>query len=212
VPNAQVAWYDYDGIPLLFDSRALGEKTGIDNMDGVTDFTATGKKIHHPFIGGANCSIYIFCENGYYTGDSIYDNEGVLVKRFEEPGKVGSQVNFIRALKSGKIEDLKTDILEGHLSANISHIGNISYQTGHKVPFEELKKKVVEYEGLEHIFQGFEEHLRLNGINPAKENFYLGPELAFDSVTERFTGENSEVANLFLKRNYREPFVIPEKV
>jgi predicted dehydrogenase len=212
VPNSQIVWYDYDGIPLIYDSRALGEKTGIDNMDGVTDFTATGKKIYHPFRGNANCAAYIFCENGYYTGDSIFDNDGKLVKKFDEPGKVGPQVNFIRALKSGKIEDLKTDIQNGAVSANISHIGNISYQTGHQVPFEELRKISEQYVGLTHVFEGFEEHLRLNGINPAKENFYLGPELNFDNLTERFIGAHSEVANLFLKRNYRESFVIPEKV
>jgi hypothetical protein len=130
------------------------------------------------------------------------------VKRFEEPGKVGPQVNFIRALKSGKIEDLKTDILEGHLSANLSHIGNISYQTGRQTDFEEVKKTVSEYKYLEEIFSGFEDHLRLNGINPAKEKIYLGPELTFDSVSEKFTGQYSETANLFLKDNYREPFVI----
>jgi predicted dehydrogenase len=208
VPNTQVAWYDYDGIPVIYDSRALGEKTGIDNMDGVTGYTATGKKVYHPFKGNANCNIFIFCENGYLSGDSIFDNNGDLVKRFEEPGKVGPQVNFIRALKSGKIEDLKTDILEGHLSANLSHIGNISYQTGHQVDFEEVRKTVSEYKYLDEVFRGFEDHLRQNGINPAKEKIYLGNELTFDSVSEKFTGQHSDMANLFLKDNYREPFEI----
>ena len=211
VPNTQVAWYDYDGIPVIYDSRALGEQTGIDNMDGFKGYTATGKQIHHPFKGSANCSIYIFCENGYLTGDSIYDNNGVLVKRFDEP-RVGPQFNFIKALKSGKKEDLKTDILEGHLSAVISHIGNISYQTGHQTTLDALRKTVGEYKYLDNVLVGFEEHLRLNGLDPAKEELYLGTALTFDSQTERFTGEQAALANLFIKDNYREPFVIPENV
>jgi predicted dehydrogenase len=212
VPNTQIAWFDYDGIPVVYDSRALGEKTGIDNMDGFTGHTVTGKQVHHPFKGSANCSIYIFCENGYLTGDSIFDNDGKLVKRFEEPGKVGPQVNFVRALRSGKSEDLKTDILEGHLSANISHIGNISYQTGQSVGLEELRQTAAKYPCLEEVFLSFEEHLRLNGIDPAGEDLFLGQELTFDSATERFVGEHSEAGNFFLKDSYREPFVIPEKV
>jgi predicted dehydrogenase len=212
VPNTQVAWYDYDGIPVIYDSRALGEKTGIDNMDGFTGHTATGKKVHHPYRGGANCSIYIFCENGYLVGDSIFNNDGERVKRFEEPGKVGPQTNFIRALRSGRQEDLKTDILEGHLSANISHIGNISYQTGRQASLEELRQTAGKYPYLEEVFLDFDEHLRLNGVDPAKEELFLGRELTFDSTSERFTGEHSDIANLFLKDNYREPFVIPEKV
>jgi predicted dehydrogenase len=211
VPNTQVAWYDCDGIPVIYDSRALGEQAGIDNMDGFKGYTATGKPIHHPFKGSANCSIYIFCENGYLTGDSIYDNDGVLVKRFDEP-RVGPQFNFIKALKSGKREDLKTDILEGHLSAVISHIGNISYQTGRRTTLEALRTTVGEYRYLDGVLAGFEEHLRLNGLDPAKEELYLGQALTFDSQTEQFTGPQAAFANLFLKDNYRPPFVIPEQV
>jgi len=36
--------------------------------------------------------------------------------------------------------------------------------------------------------------------------------LTMDSKTERYVGENSELANMFIKRNYREPFVVPDKV
>ena len=211
VPNTQVAWYDYDGIPVIYDSRALGEQSGIDNMDGFKGQTATGKQIHHPYKGDANCSIFIFCEKGYLAGSSIYDNDGVLVKRFNEPS-LEPQFNFIKALKSGKREDLKTDILEGHLSAVISHIGNISYQTGSRVNMSELRKTAGNYKYLNDVLFGFEEHLRLNGLDPEKEEMYMGPVLNFDSQSEKFTGTHSEIANLFLKDNYREPFMIPENV
>jgi len=211
VPNTQVAWYDYDGIPVIYDSRALGERAGENNMDGFKGYTATGKNVHHPYQGDANCSFYIFCEKGYLAGSSIYDNDGVLVKRFSEPS-VGPQFNFIKALKSGKKEDLKTDILEGHLSAIISHIGNISYQTGSRVSMEEIRKTAGNYKYLNDVLLGFEEHLRLNGLDPGKEEMYMGAVLNFDSKTEKFTGEHAAVANLFLKDNYREPFVIPENV
>jgi len=33
-----------------------------------------------------------------------------------------------------------------------------------------------------------------------------------DPQTEKFTGEFSDMANMYIKRNYREPFVVPDKV
>jgi len=211
VPNTQVAWYDYDGIPVIYESRALGESTGIDNMDGFKGVTATGKKIYHPYKGDANCEIYIFCEKGYQTLASIYDNDGVLVKKFDEP-QGGPQFEFIKALKSGKKDDLKVDILEGHLSVMLSHIANISYQTGQRVSLDELRKTVSDYTFLDDSLAEFEQHLRLNGLNPATEELCMGLPLTFDLPTEKFTGEHADMANLFLKDSYRDPFVIPEKV
>ena len=211
VPNTQVAWYDYDGIPVIYDSRGLGERSGVDNMDGFKGYTSAGKAVHHPYKGDANCSFFIFCEKGYLAESSIYDNDGVLVKRFNE-SSVGPQFNFVKALKSGKREDLKTDILDGHLSAIISHIGNISYQTGSRVSMEEMRKTAGGFKYMNETLFGFEEHLRLNGLDSEKEEMYMGHVLNFDSQMEKFTGENSEIANLFLKDNYREPFVIPDNV
>ena len=211
VPNTQVVWYDYDGIPVIYESRALGERAGIDNMDGFSGRTATGKQVLHPYKGDANCDIFIFCENGYLNNESIYDNDGAQVKKFDEP-QVGPQVNFIKALKSGKKEDMKVDILEGHRSVMLSHIGNISYQTGEKVSLEALQKTMRKYKYVDEVLAGFEEHLTLNGLNPATEELFMGLPLHFDTPSEKFIGEHADEGNLFLKDSYREPFVIPEKI
>jgi hypothetical protein len=40
----------------------------------------------------------------------------------------------------------------------------------------------------------------------------LSPVLELDPATERFVGEHAEAANGYLKRPYREPFVVPEIV
>lgn len=214
-PNTQVAIYDYDGIPVVYDSRANGEKQGVDNMDGVVTITATGKRIYHPYKGSANCTIYFICDKGFMMNNVcaetvIYDNDGKEVCRFkpqavwEEP-----QFNFIKALRSGRMEDLKCDILDGHLSSCLSHIGNISYQLGHVATKEEITKAVAG-EQTSQVFDEMEKHLIANGIDLGKEKFYLGPKLTFDSETERFTGEHAERANLFVKGNYRAPYVIAD--
>jgi hypothetical protein len=47
-------------------------------------------------------------------------------------------------------------------------------------------------------------------IHFANISYRLGRSLEFDPQTERFV--NDDEANALLKRDYREPFVVPEKV
>jgi len=211
-PNTHVAWYDYDGIPVIYESRGLGETPETDNMDGITLLTATGKKIKHPYEGVQNCSIAFVCEQGYIYENSLYDNDGIKLKDFRKQGIGGAQANFINALKTGKLDDLKSDIEDGHLSTSICHMGNISYQVGDKHPVNELINKIRDNNYLYQVFQGMEEHLQKHGVDLAKEQIIIGKPLTLDSRTERFTGDNSQIANLFIKDTYREQFNIPDQI
>jgi hypothetical protein len=56
------------------------------------------------------------------------------------------------------------------------------------------------------------EHLAANEVDLEKEPITIGPMLTMDAEKEQFVGEHSDMANMFLKRNYREPFVVPDKV
>jgi hypothetical protein len=55
-------------------------------------------------------------------------------------------------------------------------------------------------------------HVKANEIDLEVNPIRMGPMLNFDLERERFTGEQSEWANMFLKRIYRPPFIVPEKV
>ncbi len=55
------------------------------------------------------------------------------------PGK-GHFGNFIAAVRSRKTADLNADILEGHHSAALCHLANISYRLGELVPFNSKTK------------------------------------------------------------------------
>jgi len=44
--------------------------------------------------------------------------------------------NFIECVRSRKVESLHCDILEGHMSAALCHMANISYRTGRKLVFD----------------------------------------------------------------------------
>jgi len=55
-------------------------------------------------------------------------------------------------------------------------------------------------------------HLRANEIDLDRKPVALGPMLTFDTSSERFVGDHSNYANMFVSRNYRPPFVVPETV
>ena len=121
--------------------------------------------------------------------------------------------NFLDACQSRKTEDLNADVREGHLSAAISHLGNISYYMGedNKAPTEEISdalKNIVSQDDNQATLQRTVKHLQKNKVDLQKYPLSLGPTLKFDSATELFT--NNAEANRYLTREYRAPYVCPK--
>jgi len=146
----------------------------------------------------------------------IHDNKGNKIQQFSGTGGESHIANFIKAVRSRKVGDLNADIKEGHISSALCHLGNISYRLGQLSAPEELEeatKKQPEFiEALNH----FKENLFSNWIDLSKEKTTLGPSLEFDIEKNQFIGEGdynvARWANDLLKRQYREPFVVPENV
>jgi hypothetical protein len=127
---------------------------------------------------------------------------------FEAP-EGGHFANFITAVRSRKREDLHADILEGHLSASLCHLGNISYRLAKERPFEKPKDfsdNAVVGESIMHTLA----NTKAIGVDPEKATLWVGPKLEFDPAMEKFV--NNAAADKLLTRNYRAPFVVPEKV
>ena len=109
------------------------------------------------------------------------------------------------------MEDLNADIEKGHISSALCHMGNISYRIGqHKSP-DEIKEAIQNSDMMD-SYERFQEHLWANWIDLSVTKATIGPMLTMDPKTEKFTGELSELANMYVKRNYREPFVVPDQV
>ena len=58
-------------------------------------------------------------------------------------GGGGHFAYFIRALRSGRKEDITADIEGGHLSTALCHMANISYRLGRKLVFDGAAEKIV---------------------------------------------------------------------
>jgi predicted dehydrogenase len=199
--NTQIAFFDYKPAPLIFEVRGLPRKKDDKAMDNYRDI---------------RWGIVVQCEDGYFAaGDAggwTYDNDGKKIKQFVGRGGMGHHENFIKAIRSHKVSDLNSDIEVGHISAALCHMANISHRVGKKAAPDEIKATIGDNANMMDSFERMLEHLKVNEVDLEKEPITIGSMLTMDPQAERFVGEYSEMANMYVKRNYREPFVVPDNV
>ena len=203
--NTQIAFFDYKPAPLIFEVRGLPRKKG-DKPNNMDNYRRTGVDV-------GNC---LQCEGGYFAsndaGGWVFDNDNKKIKQFVGRGGTGHHENFIKAIRSHKRSDQNADIEVGHLSAALCHMANTSYRLGKKMKPDEIKAALADNPEMLDSFNRMLEHLAANQVDLEKEPITMGPMLTMDPQKEQYTGEYSDMANMLLKRNYREPFVIPENV
>ncbi|MEZ6132591.1 MAG: hypothetical protein R3C59_28325 [Planctomycetaceae bacterium] len=103
--------------------------------------------------------------------------------------------NFLDGCVSRNVADLNADVREGHLSAAISHLGNISYYMGqdNKVTVDELATALKDVKSLDDnqaTLQRTVTHLERNKVDLQKYPISLGPQLQFDPEKELFTNNS----------------------
>jgi predicted dehydrogenase len=200
-PNTQITFFDYEPVPIIYEVRGLRRRKGL------------RARAHYR---GTSFGMVIQCEGGYFaggrTGGWVYDNDGKKIKQFAGDGGIEHQANFIEAMRSRNVSDLRADVLEGHITATLCHMANISYRLGRREPADKIAETVASNEVLAEAFERCLRHLRANEVDLEREPLTIGPALTFDSKSEQFVGEFSDMANMYLRRNYREPFVVPDEV
>jgi len=196
-PNTQIVFLDYKPAPIIFEVRGLPKAKGDSAMD---DFR------------GTRAGVVVQCEGGYFVGGWAYDNKGKKIKQFKVTGGSGHHANFIKAVRSRKVSDLNADIAEGHLSSALCHLGNISHRIGKEASRDKVMEAIKGNKEMVDSFERFQEHLLVNGVDVKATPRILGPWLEIDTDNERFIGDFHEEANKLLRRQYREPFVVPEQV
>lgn len=189
--NTQICVFDYGDSELIFEVRGL-------NTKGVK-----GARVGNIFYGSEG---YLVCPN--YSGGVAYDPNGKEIRRFEGGGDHFG--NFVQAVRNRKAADLNGHILEGHLSSALCHLGNISYRLGQAVPFSKQSKAFGDDKEAADTFARMQEHLKENKVPLDSTEYQLGRRLRIDPKTERFVGDPE--ADRMLTREYRTPFVVPERV
>jgi hypothetical protein len=162
---------------------------------------------------GASIGVIVHCEGGYvtvpnYTGAIVFDKAGKQIKEFK--GASDHFDNFIAAVKSRRRSDLHADIWEGHLSSALCHTGNISYRLGKQADPGAIRERIKELKDGQETYDRMIEHLRRNNVDTSKDKLTLGVMLTMDPKVEKFIGNKQ--ADALLTREYRAPYVVPERV
>lgn len=203
--NTEVSIYDYGDKCIVFETRGLEIKPSADDELNKLFDSSKGNKIGVVFYGSEG-----YLVQRTYSHCIAYDKEMNVIKEFN--GGERHFQNFLDACVSRNVEDLNADVREGHLSAAVSHLGNISYYLGEKnhVSIDEAREVLKEVKSLDDNSKTLDrtvQHLKDNGVDLDKYPIALGPYLKFDPEREVFP--ESEEATALVSREYREPFICP---
>ena len=205
-PNTHVAVYDYPEIPLIFEHRALPAKPGVNYMD------------QH---GGLRTGVVAHCEGGSFAGligGTAYDPAGKVIRKFVGDGGATHVKNFLAAMRSRRKQDLAAPVETGHLSAALCHYGNISYRVGQPTADRGIEQALGQFPAAVGIHRELQAHLRVHGIETAKQPFRHGPWLQLDAGGDQIAAVDTggepalEHARFLLRETQRPPYAIPEQV
>ena len=200
--------YDYGDKCIVFETRGLSVDNSADHELNELFDSKKDNKIGVVFYGSEGCLV-----QRSYNLCVAFDKNKKVIKEFTGGGDDNHYANFLDACNSRKFEDLNADVREGHLSAGMSHLGNISYYLGekNKVSVEEARKILADVKSLDDNSATLDrtiKHLTDNGVDLNKYPISMGPLLKFDPQKEVFP--ESKEATAMITREYRDEFVCPK--
>ena len=200
--NTQICVFGYDDCEMIFEVRGLPT---VSPYPGEKDKKG-GNYIGNIWYGSKG---YLVCPS--YSSGTAFTPDGEKIQTFGGPGSEQLHFdNFVKAVRSGKVEDLNGDILEGHLSSALCHLGNVSYRLGTAQPFAAAGTALAEDKDGSASLERMKEHLDDNKVALADTPCRVGRKLTFDSSAEKFV-DNKE-ADALLTREYRKGFEVPAKI
>lgn len=188
--NTQLCVFDYEPQLLIFEVRGLP----------TADYR--GAKVGNIWVGTEG---YVVCPN--YSGGVAYDKAGKVVTKFNGGNDQHHFDNFVQAVRSRKVQELHADIAEGHLSAALCHLANISYRLGQEAPLGS-PRSVHGHKIVQEFAAAMLQHLKDNKVDVEKALGRFGPLLTIDPKTERIVG--NDAANAMLFREYRKGFELKD--
>ncbi len=206
--NTEVSIYDYGDKCIVFETRGLSVDDSKDDELNRLFGSTSGNKVGVVFYGSEG-----YVVQREYTYCVALDKEMNVIREFKGGGNHFG--NFIEACTSRDMSQQAADARVGHLSAAISHLGNISYYLGesNRVPASEVQAALAKIKSLDDngaTLARTIDHLKDNGVDLDQYPMSLGPLLQFDPVAEVFT--NAPDANPMLGREYRKGFELPSLV
>ncbi len=204
-PNTEVSIFDYGDKCIVFETRGLSVDNCADEELNRLFQSNTGGKIGVVFYGSEG-----YLVQATYSHCIAYDKDMNVIREFK--GGENHFGNFLDACVSRDYDQLHANALEGHLSAAMAHLGNISYYLGeqNRVAPDSIKQALAGVQSLDDNGATVDRtvrHLADNGVDLEQYPLSLGPLLTFDPDAEVFP--DSPEATALLTREYRDGFVCP---
>jgi predicted dehydrogenase len=195
--NTQLALFDY------LDARMIFEVRGLETKD------YKGAKVGNIWVGADG---YVVCPS--YAGGVAYDKDGKKLAEFKGGNDQFHFDNFVKAVRSRKVEDLNCDVEQGHLSASLCHLANISYRLGTEHPLGQ-DSKWTDDKNANEFLAGMVEHLKANKVDTSTAIGRTGA-ITVDPKSQKIVGclraQQLPQANAMLFREYRKGFELSDKV
>jgi len=195
VPNSQITFYDFPTAPVLYEVHNLTKAKDSQEM---------------PNYRGEGVGVIVECEGGsvsLYRGIA-WDRGGKEVRKFAGGGD--HFANFITAVRKGAPKELNAEILMGHVSTAVCHMGNISYRLGRTASRKQMQARLADTPLFLPMFERFMEHLTAHGIDVDVRTVTLGPWLSIDIENERL--QRNRAGNRLVRGTYRTPYTVPEVI
>jgi predicted dehydrogenase len=194
--NTQLSLFEYPHAKMIFEVRGLKTDKFMGADVGVIWIGSDGM---------------VVCPS-YYGSGIVYDKGGKEIAKYTGGNDQNHFDNFVKAVRSRKHTDLSCDIAEGHISAALCHLSNISYRLGAETAFDKDIDSFSDCKDAAEALVRMKAHLKSNGVDLTKAIGRVGPKLTLDPKTERFVGSSASQANPMLFREYRKGFEVKEVV
>ncbi len=210
--GGRVAWMDAGETPNVhmvhFDTGSIPVSIHLANIAA----TPEGKKSpRHP---GPGSGYIAYCEGGRYEGQrghgAAFDAAGKEIRRFKgNNGDHVHQKNFIDAVRARDASLLNADVAVGNDSTGWCNLANIAFRAGSRFHPNTIKDGFPQMAGLTDEVSTM---LAAHGLDLNGGEILASPILEIDQARGQFTGTAAAQANRFLKRDYREGYVVPSMV
>ena len=199
-PNLHFAYFDTGSIPVVI---------------GLTNLAASPDSKKSPPCPGPGSGYIAYCEGGRFEGQrgrgAAFDNDGKLVKEFKgNSGGTNHQQNFLDAVRAHDASLLRTDVKVGNDSTGWCNLTNIAFRAGRPFRLADTKQVKEGAEIWDGLVESMSELMTAHGLKMESDSIKLSPMLEYDLASDKFVGEGADVANGFLKREYRKGYEVPE--
>jgi predicted dehydrogenase len=137
-PNNQIATFDYGDAELVFEVRGLPtpSEADIKFQPPTGQALSGGNSIGDTFYGDKGFMSVDYDGFRIYLGDKHEPGESMKAEAGHTDDSVAHMANFLKAVRSRKVEDLNADVAEGALSVDLVHMANTSYRLRRKLSFD----------------------------------------------------------------------------